>query len=175
MAVEVKLGFRPLSGNKGNQLYWYHQQPHETDQVSVPSRGIRVINVLKSSSTSQSPFSFRPLSGNKGNQRVEVRICFASILCVSVPSRGIRVINSAAKACNLVPYSLVSVPSRGIRVINPTWSGSFSAGSSFRPLSGNKGNQPTSSSGNRTQAVRCFRPLSGNKGNQLAQPRKHCR
>ena len=37
-------GFRPLSGNKGNQQEEEHDKGGLKDNVSVPSRGIRVIN-----------------------------------------------------------------------------------------------------------------------------------
>ena len=36
--------FRPLSGNKGNQQEEEHDKGGLKDNVSVPSRGIRVIN-----------------------------------------------------------------------------------------------------------------------------------
>ena len=36
--------FRPLSGNKGNQRAGKHARGLSVEPVSVPSRGIRVIN-----------------------------------------------------------------------------------------------------------------------------------
>ena len=64
--------------------------------VSVPSRGIRVINEVSGVEFADSYKSFRPLSGNKGNQlAMEVLTCL--FLRVSVPSRGIRVINCMDK------------------------------------------------------------------------------
>ena len=59
--------FRPLSGNKGNQLK-IHALYLNLTVVSVPSRGIRVINSISA-------------------------LSIWDTRCVSVPSRGIRVIN----------------------------------------------------------------------------------
>ena len=45
MVVVALAGFRPLSGNKGNQHRIAFDEPMECE-ASVPSRGIRVINLL---------------------------------------------------------------------------------------------------------------------------------
>ena len=63
-------GFRPLSGNKGNQLPVSAVLSAVNERkVSVPSRGIRVINMSTLYVTALASLSFRPLSGNKGNQQ----------------------------------------------------------------------------------------------------------
>ncbi len=93
-------------------------------RVSVPSRGIRVIN---------------DLVAQAGGYKLRD---------VSVPSRGIRVINRFTEHDQLCGWEGVSVPSRGIRVINreafPT---NFTGLYGFRPLAGNKGNQSWTSGG----------------------------
>ena len=64
--------FRPLSGNKGNQRAGKHARGLSVEPVSVPPRGIRVIN--------RADIPRRDQLGS-----------------VSVPSRGLRVINRMDK------------------------------------------------------------------------------
>ena len=133
--AQVDKSFRPLSGSKVSEHQWRGFEISR-DTVSVPSRGLRYLNILGMGTTEHHVRSFRPLVGSKvsepldkdGNERHHLG--FRPLAGIKVSERSMR-----AERSRLM---VVSVPSRGLRYLSFLFNNKMVKKQGFRPLTGIK-------------------------------------